>query len=874
MNKKAGKGKKSIKRQNKAHSVVAENPLRLLHELQVHRIEPETQNEELIRARAEAEMARDQYTALFDNAPIGYFILDERGLIRQANLSGAALVGRERRRLAGKPFARLVAPADRPQFAALLTRLWEAHVKQTCELSLLKGGRSSLYAHFEASVSGENPGGVRGCMVAVTDITGFRNLEQALQKEHDALEQRVNERTSELKRTAAELEQEINFEKLVADLSARFVNVPSDQLDREIEAAQRRVCECLGLNVSALWQWPVENPRSLVLTHSYRPPGFPPIPQTMDADDYFPWCQQQVLAGKVVAFSSVEELPAEAARDQEVYRQYGLRSSLNFPLSTGGAPPFAALSFNDVQRERTWSEELVERLQMVAQIFANALARQRSDRRLRESEERLSLAADSAGAGLWSLNLSTGCYWLTEKCRELFGFPPGEPVTFDRFLSLIHAEDKESVRETVRTVVQSKSEGRVQYRIVRPDGRLRWISSRGRVRCKESGESDFLMGVSLDITEQKRIEAALRENDVRLVSAIDIAGLGFYQMEGLRVSFMDDRFRTILGIPPTEEPRAREFWLEHLHPEDRPRVLGVTRDVLEGGVDRFAIEYRYLHPVEGPRWFRHLSRVLERNAAGQVARIIGVVQDITDRKNAEEELTRLRLQLWHADRVAQTAAITASLAHELSQPLSAILNNAEAGLQFMARGNPDLEEIHEILADIVQDGQRAGAVMSGLRSMLRRKETGREKINLADMIRRFVDILSSELLDKQVQLRLELEPDILVLADKAQVQQVILNLVRNAVEAMQGHSAAQRRADLTLTRNDAGEALVAVRDSGPGIPKDCHGRVFDPFWTTKQDGLGIGLVISRSIIESHKGRLWFANNPDQGVTFYFTLPLL
>ena len=157
--------------------------------------------------------------------------------------------------------------------------------------------------------------------------------------------------------------------------------------------------------------------------------------------------------------------------------------------------------------------------------------------------------------------------------------------------------------------------------------------------------------------------------------------------------------------------------------------------------------------------------------------------------------------------------------------------------------------------------------------MLRRKETQREPITLADTIQEALNLLHSEMIGRQVECRLHLESDFTVLADKAQIQQVLLNLVMNALEAMQDQPADQRRLELTLTRTDTGEALVALRDSGPGIPEPQQQKLFEAFWTTKPQGLGIGLPISRSIIESHGGRLWFANNPDKGGTFYFALPL-
>lgn len=310
---------------------------------------------------------------------------------------------------------------------------------------------------------------------------------------------------------STELEERLRFETLIADLSSEFVNLPSSDVDRKIEDAQRRVCQCLELDLSALWQPSTESARSLVLTHLYRSFGGPPTPDPMDAGEYFPWCQQQVLAGEIVTVSSLDELPAEASRDREVWVHFGAKSNLTVPLSAGGGLPIGALSFNTVRAERTWPDPIVKRIQLVAEVFTNALTRKRADEALRESEERLDLAADSAGVGLWSLNLTTGLYWLTNKSRELFGFSADEAVTFDRFLKVIHPEDREPVREAMEAVLRSKSEGRVEYRVLSHDGSVRWFLSRGRVRCDRLGHPASVMGISLDISSRKQAEEELKE---------------------------------------------------------------------------------------------------------------------------------------------------------------------------------------------------------------------------------------------------------------------------------------------------------------------------------------------------------------------------
>ncbi len=309
----------------------------------------------------------------------------------------------------------------------------------------------------------------------------------------------------------ADLEERLRFETLLSDLSAQFVHLPGTQLDGEIEAAMRRVCDCLGLDLIALWQWSPDSPHLLIMTHLYRPLGGPPVPSPMDAREFFPWIQAQILANREISFESIDHLPPEAARDKEAFRHFGIRTNLVFPLSVSAGAVFGALSFNDMQRERIWSARLKERLRLIAQVFANALAHRRAEKLLQEQEERLQLAADSAGAGLWILEVSSGRFWVTEKARELFEFPPEQDVTLDRVLETVHPEDRETVRRAVDTAMREQREISIEYRIVRPNGGTRWISSRGRPRDGGSGASDRLMGISLNVTERKAGQLALEQ---------------------------------------------------------------------------------------------------------------------------------------------------------------------------------------------------------------------------------------------------------------------------------------------------------------------------------------------------------------------------
>ena len=252
--------------------------------------------------------------------------------------------------------------------------------------------------------------------------------------------------------------------------------------------------------------------------------------------------------------------------------------------------------------------------------------------------------------------------------------------------------------------------------------------------------------------------------------------------------------------------------------------------------------------------------------------VCGVYIDLTESRLKDEALHKFRRQVWHTDRVASTGAISGSLAHEICQPLSAILNNAQAGLRFLDHEQVDLTEIREILHDIVRDDKRAAAIINGLRAMLQQQETPHADLDLAQAIEEVLELLHSELIRHGVEVVRHLDPGLTVRANKTQIQQVLLNLIINAQEAMTEKPQGQRRLLVRAARAD-GKAQVSVSDTGVGIAKDMLDRIFEGFYTTKPQGLGVGLEVCRSIMESHRGAIWAEANPEGGATLHLSLPL-
>jgi PAS domain S-box-containing protein len=299
------------------------------------------------------------------------------------------------------------------------------------------------------------------------------------------------------------------IENLVAEISARFINLPSDRIDAEIENAQRRVCDCMGMDLSALWQWSDNAPHFMTITHLHSPPDGPERPVGIDAREAFPWALERLLRGEELVYST-NSMPPEATRDIESRRHYSVKSSVNIPLSAGGGPLIGILSFDTLKAERSWSEPVLEKLRLVAQTFANAMARKRSDLQLRESRARLRMATESAGVGLWVMEAETGSVWVTSQTRALFQFDEDEVLDYASFDRKISSEDRKRVKQGVQNTIRSGDPLDIDFRVVLSDDSVRWIRASGKSLPGTHGQGVRLMGASKDITQHKQMEEKLR----------------------------------------------------------------------------------------------------------------------------------------------------------------------------------------------------------------------------------------------------------------------------------------------------------------------------------------------------------------------------
>jgi C4-dicarboxylate-specific signal transduction histidine kinase len=377
-------------------------------------------------------------------------------------------------------------------------------------------------------------------------------------------------------------------------------------------------------------------------------------------------------------------------------------------------------------------------------------------------------------------------------------------------------------------------------------------------------------------TNLRRAEEALRRSEVYLSEAQKLSHTGSFgwDVSTGKIYWSKETFRIFEFDPPTEP--ALELVFHRTHPEDKELVRQTINRVSQER-KHFDFEHRLLTPKGSVKYLRVVGRPSE-NGLGSFE-FVGAVTDITERKRAEEELRQkeaslreAQTELAHVSRVTTMGELAASIAHEVNQPLSGIVTNANAGLRWLAGEYPNLEEAREAMKRIIRDGNRAGDVVAQMRALFKKDGTPKEWLDINEAIEEVVVLTQSETRRNKVGLRMGLEGNLPpVMGNRVQLQQVIMNLILNAIEAMSTVEDRKRELLIRSQRGGGDEVRVAVQDSGMGLDPLIAERIFDAFHTTKPAGLGMGLSISRSIVESHGGRLWATPNDDFGTTFQFTL---
>lgn len=384
------------------------------------------------------------------------------------------------------------------------------------------------------------------------------------------------------------------------------------------------------------------------------------------------------------------------------------------------------------------------------------------------------------------------------------------------------------------------------------------------------GLSSLILLLGASIEETKIAEQSVRESEARTTFATATVGIGIWGLDGgSRRIWMTDHCKAMFGIEKSEKV-SRARIARAVHPDDRIVVLKRLKTLACQGMPA-DFEFRVLRFGEELKWYR--ARAQSTFDQNRGAHISGVFFDVTDRKQMESEADLQRQEITHLMRVSMLGELSGGIAHELTQPLTAILSNAEAAREMLLTQKHTHEEISELIEDIISDDNRAGAVLQRMRSLLRKSRANYEPTDIADLVGATLRLLHSEFITHRVAVRFDAEPDLpLVSSDAVQIQQVLLNLIMNAIEAMTGMPPARRIVGIKVAETANGHVEISIRDQGPGIQEASLDQVLKPFFTTKERGLGLGLSICLSIVKSHGGTLNLSDNDGAGLTAKFTLP--
>ncbi|HEY6446913.1 MAG TPA: PAS domain S-box protein [Acidobacteriaceae bacterium] len=519
--------------------------------------------------------------------------------------------------------------------------------------------------------------------------------------------------------------------------------------------------------------------------------------------------------------------------------------------------------------EVSFGEMTVDQRRVFTGFIRDISEKKRSEEAILASRRNLSLIINTMPVLAWSALPDGTVEFFNQRWLDYTGLSPEQAQGWG-WADAIHPDDLGPISEYWHSLIASGRPGEIEARLRRFDGNYRWFLFRADPMRDESGAVLKWYGTNTDIDDRKQAEEALRIRELNLLQITEtIPEMLWSASPDGAIDYSNGRFLEYTGIGP--EQIMRDGWMNLLHPDDVERAVEVWEACVRSGTP-YGVEVRTIHAADNTyRWC--VTRALPLlDQEGRIVKWHGTVVDMHDWRQAQEELHNAQAELARMTRVMTVGQLTASIAHEVNQPLSGIVTNANTCMRMLNANPPNLDGARETARRTVRDANRASDVIARLRTLFSRKEIRVEPVDINEVAREVIALYLNELQRNRVILRQELTEGLpCVEGDRIQLQQVILNLLRNASDAMS--TIDDRPRELVVsTEPTVEEVHLKVRDAGVGIDPGAAERLFESFFTTKQDGMGVGLSVSRSIIEAHQGRLWVTKNNGPGATFAFSLP--
>jgi PAS domain S-box-containing protein len=522
---------------------------------------------------------------------------------------------------------------------------------------------------------------------------------------------------------------------------------------------------------------------------------------------------------------------------------------------------------------KTSLSRLVPSVQRALREGTQKAERKRAEEALRQSETYLAEAQRLSHTGSFGWKPSTAAIIWSEETFRIFQYERTTTPTMELVLQRVHPKDAALVQQTIERAAQDGKDFDHEYRLLMPDGSVKHVHVVARALSDESGSVEFV-GAVMDVTAAKQVEQTLRESEAYLAEAQRLSHTGSWASTPAmgEIRFLSEECYRVLGFDPHGGRPRYETFFQRIHPDDQAKARETVETAGRGKAE-FELDYRIIHPGGEIRDIHVVGHPVF-SPSGDLVEYVGTVIDITERKQAEEERERLRqahADLAHINRVTTMGELTASLAHEIKQPISAAVTDARTCLRWLTRDDPDIAEAREAAARIVKDVMHAADIINSISLLFKKGTLQREVVDVNELIREMIVLLRNEAARYSISIHSDLAEDIpRVMADRIQLQQVFMNLMLNGIDAMKDLSTA-RELTIRSQRIQDGQLMISVSDIGIGLPKQPE-QIFSAFFTTKADGTGMGLPISRSIIESHGGRLWATSNSERGASFHFSLP--